>query len=155
MVRLRSRVRAGIRTRFRSRRSPRRSRTGVAPKSAALLALLVAALGCGGGDDGLVLIHEQEGVGVSPGPEDVVVVHYHGTFPDGGVFDSSVQRGSPARFPLNRVIPCWTQALQQMKVGGKAKLVCPPELAYGEQGAPPRIPPNQTLHFDVELLSIE
>jgi FKBP-type peptidyl-prolyl cis-trans isomerase FkpA len=84
-----------------------------------------------------------------------VQVHYHGTFPDGRVFDSSVERGDPASFPLNRVIPCWTQGVQQMKVGGKAKLVCPPELAYGAAGAPPTIPPNATLVFEVELLAIQ
>lgn len=120
------------------------------------VAALLLAVGCGGAaSEDLVLTHVKEGVGVSPGPEDVVVVHYHGTFPDGSVFDSSVKRGSPARFPLDRVIPCWTQALQEMKVGGKATLVCPPGLAYGESGAPPRIPPNATLHFEIELLSIE
>jgi FKBP-type peptidyl-prolyl cis-trans isomerase FkpA len=96
-----------------------------------------------------------EGTGANPTASDVVVVHYHGTFADGSVFDSSVQRGEPARFPLNRVIPCWTQGVQQIKVGGKAKLVCPPELAYGAAGHPPRIPPNATLTFEVELLGIE
>jgi FKBP-type peptidyl-prolyl cis-trans isomerase FkpA len=95
------------------------------------------------------------GSGASPQASDTVVVHYHGTFPDGSVFDSSVERGEPARFPLNRVIPCWTQGLQLMKVGGKAKLVCPPQIAYGARGAPPRIPPNATLLFEVELLEIQ
>jgi len=104
---------------------------------------------------GLQITHVKEGEGASPGPTDVVRVHYHGTLPDGGVFDSSVDRGQPAKFPLDRVIPCWTQGLQQMKVGGKAELVCPPEVAYGARGAPPRIPPNATLHFEVELLAIE
>jgi FKBP-type peptidyl-prolyl cis-trans isomerase FkpA len=85
----------------------------------------------------------------------VVRVHYHGTFPNGKVFDSSVERGKPASFPLNRVIPCWTEGLQQMQVGGKAKLVCPPSIAYGARGAPPRIPPNATLYFEVELLAIQ
>ena len=105
--------------------------------------------------DGIEITHIVEGSGASPKPTDVVVVHYHGTFPDGQVFDSSVQRGEPARFPLNRVIPCWTQGLQTMKVGGKAKLVCSPQTAYGERGAPPRIPPNATLNFEVELLDIQ
>ena len=95
------------------------------------------------------------GTGPSPTARDTVLVHYHGTFADGGVFDSSVERGQPARFPLNRVIPCWTQGVQQMKVGGKAKLVCPPDLAYGAAGAPPTIPPNATLVFEVELLAIQ
>jgi FKBP-type peptidyl-prolyl cis-trans isomerase FkpA len=105
--------------------------------------------------EALEITHLTEGSGPSPGATDVVRVHYHGTFPDGQVFDSSVKRGEPASFPLNRVIPCWTQGLQQMKVGGKAKLVCPPDLAYGASGAPPTIPPNATLVFEVELLEIQ
>jgi FKBP-type peptidyl-prolyl cis-trans isomerase FkpA len=104
---------------------------------------------------GYEITHLVEGTGPNPKPTDVVVVHYHGTFPDGQVFDSSVQRGEPAKFPLNRVIPCWTQGVAQMKVGGKAKLVCHPDVAYGERGAPPRIPPNATLNFEVELIGIE
>jgi FKBP-type peptidyl-prolyl cis-trans isomerase FkpA len=104
---------------------------------------------------GLEIEHLTEGTGASPTATDVVEVHYHGTFPDGRVFDSSVDRGTPARFPLNRVIRCWTQGVQQMKVGGKARLVCPPELAYGPPGKPPKIPPNATLVFEVELLGIE
>ena len=99
--------------------------------------------------------HLREGSGSSPTAADRVKVHYHGTFEDGRVFDSSVQRGEPAVFPLGGVIPCWTQGLQQMKVGGKAKLTCPPGLAYGERGAPPTIPPNATLIFEVELLAIQ
>jgi len=104
---------------------------------------------------GLTITHITEGSGASPTATDVVRVHYHGTFSNGKVFDSSVERGKPARFPLNRVIPCWTEGLQQMQVGGKAKLVCPPSIAYGARGAPPRIPPNATLHFEVELLEVE
>ena len=123
--------------------------------------LLFAALACsdrGSGSmdaSGLEITHVTVGSGASPGPTDTVTVHYHGTFEDGSVFDSSVERGEPARFPLNRVIACWTEGVQLMKVGGKAKLVCPPEIAYGARGAPPRIPPNATLHFEVELLAIE
>ncbi len=103
---------------------------------------------------GLQIEHLQEGSGASPAASDTVTVHYEGTFPDGKVFDSSRHRGVPASFPLNRVIACWTEGLQRMKVGGRARLICPPQIAYGERGAPPRIPPNATLHFDVELISI-
>lgn len=104
--------------------------------------------------EGYTITHLVEGSGPHPKPTDTVLVHYHGTFPDGSVFDSSVERREPARFPLNRVIPCWTRGVAEMKVGGKAKLVCSPGVAYGERGAPPRIPPNATLHFEVELLEI-
>ncbi len=105
---------------------------------------------------GLVIEHEKIGSGASPKSTDKVTVHYHGTFElNGKVFDSSVDRGRPATFPLNRVIPCWTEGLQKMKVGGKAKLTCPPKIAYGPAGAPPRIPPNSTLIFEVELFSID
>ena len=104
---------------------------------------------------GLEITHLVEGSGASPSATDVVRVHYHGTFPDGSIFDSSVERGAPATFPLNRVIPCWTEGVQMMKVGGKARLVCSPEIAYGPRGMPPRIPPNATLHFEVELLAIQ
>jgi len=102
---------------------------------------------------GLVIEHVVEGSGSSPGATDTVVVHYHGTFEDGTVFDSSVERGEPAKFPLNRVIPCWTMGIPQMKVGGKAILTCPPDLAYGPRGTG-RIPPNATLTFEVELLGV-
>ncbi len=108
-----------------------------------------------GSDTGLVIEHLVKGSGPSPKATDTVRVHYHGTFTDGRVFDSSVQRGEPARFPLNRVIRCWTEGVQQIQVGGKARLTCPPELAYGARGSPPRIPPNATLVFEVELLGIE
>lgn len=136
------------------------------------LACGVVALGCGGSGppagegeaspagpsetfaSGLVLETLKEGDGASPGETDTVVVHYHGTFPDGQVFDSSVDRGLPATFPLNGVIPCWTEGVQKMSVGGKARLTCPPAIAYGPNGAPPTIPPNATLHFEVELLDI-
>jgi FKBP-type peptidyl-prolyl cis-trans isomerase FkpA/FKBP-type peptidyl-prolyl cis-trans isomerase FklB len=96
----------------------------------------------------------KPGSGAAPSPADRVKVHYHGTLTDGTVFDSSVQRGQPATFPLNGVIRCWTEGLQQVKVGGKARLVCPPATAYGDRGAPPRIKPGATLVFEVELLEI-
>ena len=104
---------------------------------------------------GLVYTSVVEGKGASPTAADTVKVHYRGTFPDGKEFDSSYSRNAPATFPLGRVIPCWTEGVQKMKVGGKAKLVCPPAIAYGERGAGNgAIPPNATLHFDVELLEI-
>jgi FKBP-type peptidyl-prolyl cis-trans isomerase FkpA len=105
------------------------------------------------GTSGLVYKSIKEGSGASPVATDVVRVHYRGTFPDGREFDSSYKRGQPAEFPLNRVIKCWTEGVQKMKVGGTARLVCPPGIAYGESGRPP-IPPNATLHFDIELLGI-
>jgi FKBP-type peptidyl-prolyl cis-trans isomerase FkpA len=94
------------------------------------------------------------GQGATPTLADTVHAHYRGTLPDGTEFDSSYKRGQPASFPLGRVIKCWQQGLQRMQVGAKAKLVCPPELAYGSRGAGQVIPPNATLHFEVELLGI-
>lgn len=96
-----------------------------------------------------------EGTGAKPSVTDTVVTHYHGTFLDGTTFDSSVDRGSPASFPVNGVIAGWTEALQMMGVGSKWRLVVPPELAYGERGAGGAIPPNATLVFEVELLEIQ
>ena len=81
--------------------------------------------------------------------------HYRGTLANGTEFDSSIKRGVPASFPLNRVVPCWTEGLQHIKVGGKATLTCPPATAYGDRGAGGVVPPNATLTFDVELLAIE
>jgi FKBP-type peptidyl-prolyl cis-trans isomerase FkpA len=103
---------------------------------------------------GMVYIELKPGTGDAPKATDKVKVHYHGTLTDGTVFDSSVQRGQPATFPLNGVIPCWTEGVQMMKVGGKAKLVCPSDLAYGDRGSPPKIKPGSTLVFEVELLEI-
>lgn len=103
---------------------------------------------------GLLYKIEQAGEGASPKADDVVKVHYTGKLVDGTVFDSSVERGQPAEFKLNQVVPGWTEGLQLLKKGGKIQLVLPPELAYGEQGAGGSIPPNSTLIFDVELLDI-
>ncbi len=103
---------------------------------------------------GLVMRNLSEGKGASPAATDTVKVHYRGTFPDGREFDSSYKRGQPASFPLNRVIKCWTEGLQLMKVGGKARLTCPAALAYGERGAGTDVPPNAVLRFEVELLAI-
>jgi FKBP-type peptidyl-prolyl cis-trans isomerase len=104
---------------------------------------------------GLVYRETKAGTGAAPKPEDVVKVHYTGKFPSGKVFDSSVERKEPASFPLNGVIPCWTEGVGMMKVGGKATIVCPPDLAYGDEGRPPQMPGGATLVFDVELLEIE
>jgi FKBP-type peptidyl-prolyl cis-trans isomerase len=105
-------------------------------------------------DSGIVIKTVKAGTGASPSASDTVQVHYHGTTPDGKVFDSSVERKEPATFPLEGVIPCWTEALQTMKVGGKSRIVCPPSLAYGDRGTP-NIKPGSTLVFDVELLDIQ
>lgn len=102
---------------------------------------------------GLVYESLKEGSGEAPKTTDTVKVHYKGTFLDGKEFDSSYKRGEPTEFPLNRVIPCWTEGVQRMKPGGKAKLTCPPSIAYGERGAGGVIPPNATLNFEIELLS--
>jgi FKBP-type peptidyl-prolyl cis-trans isomerase FkpA len=105
---------------------------------------------------GLIYRTLKAGSGASPQATDVVKVHYHGTLPDGKVFDSSIQRGEPVEFPLNQVIPCWTEAVQRMKVGEKARLVCPSQIAYGDGGTPDgTIPPGATLVFEVELLGIK
>lgn len=103
---------------------------------------------------GLVFRSLQDGQGASPAATDKVKVHYRGTFPDGKEFDSSFKRNQPIDFPLNAVIPCWTEGVQLMKVGGKAKLTCPPAIAYGARGAGGVIPPNATLQFEVELIAI-
>lgn len=103
---------------------------------------------------GLVYKQLRPGNGPSPRATDVVTVHYRGTLTDGTEFDSSYKRNQPAQFPLNQVIPCWTEGLQKMHVGEKAQLVCPSNIAYGEQGSPPVIPANATLVFEVELLGI-
>ncbi|MCX7146672.1 MAG: FKBP-type peptidyl-prolyl cis-trans isomerase [Sulfuritalea sp.] len=96
----------------------------------------------------------KEGTGAGPKSSDTVKVHYRGTLVNGKEFDSSYGRGQPSTFPLNRVIPCWTEGLQTMKIGGKAKLLCPPNLAYGSRGIPGTIPADATLIFEVELLEI-
>ncbi|MDE2415958.1 MAG: FKBP-type peptidyl-prolyl cis-trans isomerase [Comamonadaceae bacterium] len=103
---------------------------------------------------GLVFESIKEGSGKAPQATDTVKVHYRGSLADGKEFDSSYKRGEPTEFPLNRVIPCWTEGLQRMKPGGKARLTCPAAIAYGARGAGGVIPPNATLHFEVELLSV-
>ena len=103
---------------------------------------------------GMVFIPVTAGSGANPTAEDTVRVHYHGTLRDGSVFDSSVERNEPISFPLSGVISCWTEGVQKMKVGGKAKLVCPSDTAYGDGGSGP-IPGGAALMFEVELLEIE
>ncbi|MBL8481741.1 MAG: FKBP-type peptidyl-prolyl cis-trans isomerase [Rhodocyclaceae bacterium] len=103
---------------------------------------------------GLIYKSLKDGTGASPTATDMVKVHYRGTLTNGTEFDSSYSRGQPAEFPLNRVIPCWTEGVAKMKVGGKAQLTCPPAIAYGSRGMGGVIPPNSTLVFVVELLDI-
>ena len=104
--------------------------------------------------NGVKIEHTRVGTGAQPTAKDTVKVHYRGTLADGKEFDSSYKRNAPASFPLYRVIPCWTEGMQKIKVGGKATLTCPPASAYGERGAPGAVPPNATLTFEVELLGI-
>jgi FKBP-type peptidyl-prolyl cis-trans isomerase FkpA len=105
-------------------------------------------------ESGLVYREMRAGTGASPKATDTVKVNYRGTLVDGTEFDSSYKRNEPAEFPLNRVIPCWTEGVQKMKVGGKSQLVCPSKLAYGDEGSPPTIPGRATLVFEIELLGI-
>jgi FKBP-type peptidyl-prolyl cis-trans isomerase FkpA len=106
-------------------------------------------------DSGLVYKSLKEGTGASPKASDKVTVHYRGKLIDGTEFDSSYSRGAPSEFPLGGVIPCWTEGLQRMKIGGKAKLTCPANLAYGQRGINGVIPPSATLTFEVELIAIK
>jgi FKBP-type peptidyl-prolyl cis-trans isomerase FkpA len=103
---------------------------------------------------GVIILHTAPGKGANPTAVDTVKVHYRGTLADGKEFDSSYKRNEPTVFPLSRVVPCWTQGIQKIKVGGKATLTCPPATAYGERGAGGVIPPNATLTFEVELIAI-
>lgn len=105
-------------------------------------------------DSGLIYTEVKKGSGENPKPTDAVKAHYTGTLIDGTVFDSSRERGEPTMFSLHGVIPCWTEGLQLMKPGGKAKFVCPPDLAYGDRGALPKIKPGATLLFEVELVEV-
>ncbi len=103
---------------------------------------------------GLIYREIRPGTGTSPLPTDTVKVHYRGTLVNGTEFDSSYKRNEPATFPLNQVIPCWTEGVQKMKVGGKSELVCPADIGYGDRGMPPDIPGGATLVFEIELLGI-
>ena len=121
--------------------------------SVAYLAKAAAEPGVVKTDSGLIYRDVSPGTGPSPTASDIVKVHYRGTLVNGTEFDSSYKRNEPAQFPLGRVIPCWTEGVQRMKVGGKARLVCPSDLAYGDAGRP-SIPGGATLVFEVELLEI-
>jgi FKBP-type peptidyl-prolyl cis-trans isomerase len=121
---------------------------------AAFLAQEAEAEGAETFESGLVMRVLVPGSGASPAATDTVKVHYHGTLRDGSVFDSSVERDQPASIPLNRVVPCWTEALQKMSVGEKTRIACPSDIAYGDRGSPPAIPPGAVLIFEVELLEI-
>lgn len=132
-------------------------------RSVASLAVAIAALASASASaqtapvttySGLTYQSLRDGDGASPTANDMVKVDYKGMLADGTVFDSSYDRHAPAQFKLLRVIRCWTEALQMMKVGGKARLTCPPDLAYGDRGAGATIPPNATLTFEVELLAV-
>ena len=104
---------------------------------------------------GMVYLSLKDGKGKSPSAASTVEVNYRGALTNGKEFDSSYKRNQSISFPLTGVIPCWTEGVQMMKAGGKAKLVCPPELAYGSRGAGSDVPPNATLIFEVELLTIK
>ena len=124
---------------------------------AALLITLAAASALAAPEktaSGLVYESLKDGSGAQPTPLSSVQVHYRGTLANGTEFDSSYKRGEPTSFPLNGVIPCWTEGVQRMKPGGKAKLTCPPAIAYGAAGAGGVIPPNATLNFEIELISV-
>lgn len=130
------------------------------PIVVAFSGLLVIGAGANAADtqtlpSGVKISHTAVGTGANPTAADTVKVHYRGTLVDGKEFDSSYKRNAPATFPLGRVIPCWTEGMQKIKVGGKATLTCPPATAYGDRGAGAAVPPNATLTFEVELLAIE
>ena len=123
-------------------------------KPSAFLEKAAAEPGASKTASGLIYRELRAGSGPSPAATNVVKVNYRGTLVDGTEFDSSYKRNEPAEFPLNQVIPCWTEGVQKMKVGGKSQLVCPASIAYGEAGRPPVIPGGATLVFEIELLSI-
>jgi FKBP-type peptidyl-prolyl cis-trans isomerase FkpA len=121
--------------------------------SSAYLTKAASEPGASKSDSGMIYKELKPGTGASPAATDTVEVNYRGTFIDGKEFDSSYARNQPAKFPLNGVIKCWTEGVQKMKVGGKSRLVCPSDIAYGDQGRP-GIPGGSTLIFEIELLSI-
>jgi len=121
---------------------------------AALLAQAAREPGAVRTPSGLVMVALREGSGPSPGPADVVRLHYHGRLRDGNVFDSSVERGAPLEVAMARALPCWREGLLRMRVGGKSRLVCPAELAFGARGDPPRVAGDAAVVYEIELLAI-
>ncbi len=131
-----------------------KTETAAVPDNAAFLEKAAAEPGAIKTASGLVYRELKPGTGASPSATDTVSVQYRGTLTDGTEFDSSYKRNEPLKAPLNRLIPCWVEGVQKMKVGGKSKLVCPSDIAYGPQGSPPVIPGGATLAFEIELLGI-
>lgn len=129
--------------------------TGVAAAFALAASATVMAADVETLPNGVVVSHVKVGTGATPKATDTVTVNYRGNLEDGTEFDSSYKRGQPISFPLKGVIPCWTEGVQKMKVGGSADLTCPAATAYGERGVPGAIPANATLKFHVELLGIK
>ncbi len=125
-----------------------------APKAAAYIEEQKKQPGAKQTESGLIYTETQAGTGASPAEGKSVTVHYTGTLRDGRVFDSSIARGEPAEFVIGQVIKCWNEALPMMKQGGKARLVCPSDIAYGDGGVPGAIPPGAVLTFDVELIAV-
>jgi FKBP-type peptidyl-prolyl cis-trans isomerase FkpA len=128
---------------------------GEKTRSSAFLATAAKESGAQAQASGLIYTEMTKGTGATPAATDTVKVNYRGTLVDGTEFDSSYKRNEPVEFPLNGVIACWTEGLQKMAVGGKAKLVCPSGIAYGDNGRPPVIPGGATLIFEVELLEVK
>ena len=124
-------------------------------ENAALLEREAAREGAEKSASGMIITHVEPGSGDAPAASDTVKVHYRGALANGEEFDSSYERGEPALFNLGQLIPCMQEGLMAMKVGGKSRLICPPDIAYGETGAGGAIPPNAVLVFEVDLLSIE
>ncbi|HKQ96246.1 MAG TPA: FKBP-type peptidyl-prolyl cis-trans isomerase [Candidatus Polarisedimenticolia bacterium] len=124
-------------------------------RSQAFLATAAKETGAQSLPSGLVYTEMTKGTGATPAATDTVKVNYRGTLVDGTEFDSSYKRNEPVEFPLNGVIPCWTEGLQKMAAGGKSKLICPSSIAYGDNGRPPVIPGGATLIFEVELLEVK